>query len=286
MTQNRNKSITHWTYKHDEYCLENEVFTAAKLLWQWLLKKGLIGECEPNLKHFNKWVGKFRARGEYCRNQLKSAFKKLIDCRAINVVKKYTWFEAKIVTRPIEYLKPKKNLRKRTLSDTLVTSNGMFVDAVSYQQQHKRMVENQLLFAEYGIHFNEDDICALDHPRNEILLAIVCYQIKDSRVNDSMGEIRYYRAGKIPNPEGWIKVCLQKRYWDEPTNYAQIFRKYTGTAFWDELFPDGTKFDEEDIFYDPAFSRKYHRKPKKDYCDKGEIKDIYSHWAHCGKDPT
>lgn len=86
MPQNRNKSITHWSYKHDEFCLENEVFPAAKLLWQWLLKKGFIGECEPDLKEFNRWVGRFRARGEYCRNQLKEAFKKLIECRAINLV--------------------------------------------------------------------------------------------------------------------------------------------------------------------------------------------------------
>lgn len=276
MTQNRNKSITHWTYKHDEFCLENEVFPAAKLLWQWLLKKGYVGQCEPNIKHFNEWVGTFRKRGEYCRNQLKDAFKKLVECRAINLVKKYTWYEAKIVTRPIEYLKPKKNLRKHTLSDTLVTSNGMFVDAVSYQQQHKRMVENQLLFTEYGIHFNEDDVCALDHPRNEILLAIVCYQIKDSRVNNSFGKIRYYRAGKIPNPEGWIKVCLQKRYWDEPTNYAQIFWKYSETEFWNELFPDGSKFDDFDVFSDIPTRFSKTRKHKKDYCDTGQRSPYYA----------
>lgn len=275
MTQNRHKNICQWTYKHDEFCLENNVFPSAKLLWQWLLKKGFIGECEPDLKEFNKWVGRFRSRGEYCRNQLKDAFKKLVECRAINIVKKYTWYVAKIVTRPLEYLKPKKNLRKHTISDTLVTSNGMFVDAVSYQQQHKRMVENQLLFAEYGIHFNEDDVCALDHPRNEILLAIVCYQIKDSRVSNVLGKIRYYRAGKIPNPEGWIKVCLEKRYWDEPTNYAQIFWKYSETEFWDELFPNGSKFDEAEIFSDDAFKTSRRRKQNKDYCDTGQKSPYY-----------
>lgn len=267
MTHKTQKSISHWTYKHEEFCLKNQIPRAAQLMWEWLIKDGKVNiETEPELKDFNEWVEKFRGRG-YCRNTLKSAFSTLVENRVVNLVKRYTWCVVKIVTRPLEFLEPKRNLQKRKLSDTLVTPNGMFVDAVSYQQQQERIVNNQLLFSEYGIHFNEYEIDVLNRPKNEVLLAIVLYQIKDSRVSNFNGEIRYYRANKIPNPEGWIKTCLTRRYWDEPTNYAQIFWKYSQTNFWDELFPDGSKFDNCDIFNDKTFRGKRDRRRNKDFIE-------------------
>lgn len=156
----------------------------------------------------------------------------------------------------------------------------MFVVANSYQQQQERILNNQLLFSKYGIHFNEYETDVLSRPREEVLLSIVMYQIKDSKVNFDQisGKTKYFRAGKIPNPEGWIKVCLERRYWDEPSNFAQIYWRYNGTSFWNELFPNGHRFNENDIFYDDAFRSKKRNKPRKheiDYCPRGERTDYY-----------
>lgn len=237
MTYNKNKSITHWTYKHEEYCLKNEIPRSAQLLWEWLLKSGKVNiESEPDLKDFNNWIKKHRGK-EYCRNTLKDAFNKLVECRVINLVKKYTWNIVKIVTRPLEYLKPKKKLRKRNIFDTLDASKRQSFDAVVYQQQQLRIVENKITFSKYGIFFDDDELEVLDRPKNEVMLSIVCYQIADESRVTHCNQIKITR-GKVENPEGWIRTCLRRRYWDKPRTYNQIVAKYGHTTFIEELFPE------------------------------------------------
>ncbi|MBE9214562.1 hypothetical protein IQ247_18125 [Plectonema cf. radiosum LEGE 06105] len=225
MTYNRNKSITHWTYKHEEYCLKNQIPRSSQLLWEWLLKTGKINtESEPDLKDFNNWIRKHRGKS-YCRNTLKSAFNKLVECRVVNLVKQYTWNIVKIVTRPLEYLKPKRKLQKRNVFDTLGSSNPSKYDSRYSQQQHILITDNKLLFSQYGISFNDTETKVLDRPRNEVLLSIVCYQIR-------------LETSEIRNPQGWIKRCLEGRYWDEPSMFNQIIAKYGNTPFIYELMPD------------------------------------------------
>ena len=147
MTHKTQKSISHWTYKHEEYCLKNKIPRAAQLMWEWLIKKGQVNiETEPDLKDFNKWISRHRGK-PYCRNTIKSAFNCLVENRVVNLVKRYTWRIVKIVTRPLEFLKPKRKLQKRNVFDSLDGSNRRnFVD-VSLQQQHTLIVDNQLLFS-------------------------------------------------------------------------------------------------------------------------------------------
>lgn len=240
MTQNTTKSVSQWTYKHEEYCLRNEIPPSAKILWEWLIRKGEVNkETEPDLKEFNNWIRRHRGKG-YCRNTLKSAFGKLVECRVVNLVKRYTWSVAKIVTRPLEYLKPKRKLQKRNIFDNLDRSNGSKHVDVVLQQQQELITNNKLLFSEYGINFNDDETEVLNRPRNEVLLAITCYQIRDKGQVTHGNQIKVTR-GKIANPEGWIRSCLRKRLWDEPRMYQQIGLEYGHTTFWDELFPNDLK---------------------------------------------
>lgn len=242
MSQNRNKSITHWTYKHDEYCLENSITPSAKLLWQWLVKKGYFQEEIIDLKEFNKWVSKHRIQGAYCNKSVKNAFNKLVECRVVNCVKDFTWNLVKIVTRSLEYLKPRRKVQKRDIFSNLDAVNAYCAEQVLYQQQHINIINNQILFSEYGIHFNEYETEVLDRPKHEILLSIVCYQIKDSKRNsnqtDKDGYVLHTRANKIDNPEGWIKSCLRRRYWDEQRTREQIELKYWNSQFIYELYPN------------------------------------------------
>lgn len=154
MTHKTQNSISRWTHKHEEYCLKNQIPRAAQLMWEWLIKNGQCNiEIEPDLKDFNNWIGRHRGK-PYCRNTIKSAFNCLVESRVINLVKRYTWCIVKILTRPLEFLRPKRKLQKRNIFDSLDRSNGTnFVD-VPLQQQHNLIVENQLLFSKYGIHFD------------------------------------------------------------------------------------------------------------------------------------
>lgn len=113
MTYKTHKSISQWTYKHEAFCLKNTIPRSAQLMWEWLIKEGKLNiEVEPDLKDFNSWIAKHRGKG-YCRNTLKSAFNTLVENRIVNLVKRYTWRIVKIVTRPLEFLEPKKTYAKR-----------------------------------------------------------------------------------------------------------------------------------------------------------------------------
>ncbi|MEH2057595.1 MAG: hypothetical protein V7K97_15805 [Nostoc sp.] len=54
MTQNAlNKSLP-WTEEHEAFCYKHHICPAAKSLWQWLMRQGLIAEeVEPDLSEFN-----------------------------------------------------------------------------------------------------------------------------------------------------------------------------------------------------------------------------------------
>ena len=107
---------------------------------------------------------------------------------------------------------------------------------MSLQQQHIRIIDNQILFSQYGIRFDETDKEVLNRPKNEVLLSIACYQIADTRKVTQANQTTITR-GKVENPEGWIRTCLRRRYWDKPRTYQQLESRYGNTTFWDELFP-------------------------------------------------
>ncbi|MGB6298826.1 MAG: hypothetical protein WBF90_21955 [Rivularia sp. (in: cyanobacteria)] len=234
---NRNKSISLWTYKHDQFCLKNQITPSAKLLWQWLVRKGYFEEEIIDLKDFNKWVARHRPKGGYCHKTLKSAFKELVEHRICNLLKGYVWNIVKIVTRPLEYLKVRRKVQKRDIISNLDSSKGSNTVEVILQQQHIRVKDNQITFSEYGIHFDETEIEVLDRPKNEILLSIVCYQIADESVTIHCNK-KVVTRGKVQNPPGWIRTCLRKRYWDKPDTYNQIVGKYGNSTFIFELFPE------------------------------------------------
>ncbi len=241
MPDRRNKSIRQWTHKHDEFCLKNGITPSAKLLWQWLLRKGYFEQEIVDLKDFNSWVKKHRVKGEFCSKTLKTAFSQLVEHRIINLIKGFAWNIVKIVTRPLEYLAPRRKVQKRNIFSSLDNSKGSKSDDVLLQQQHIRIIDNQLLFLQYGIHFDQTEKEVLDRPKNEILLSIACYQIADENRITQANKLTITK-GKVFNPPGWIRTCLRRRYWDKPDTYNQLLGKYGDTTYWFELFPEESYF--------------------------------------------
>jgi hypothetical protein len=226
MPFNSNKTVsrvTNWSPKHEEFCLANNIPPAAKLLWQWLTKLGEIEETEPDLADFNEWIKRHRSKG-YCRPTLKNALIKLIDCGVVNLLRQYTWRIVKIITRPLDWLTPKKNLPERQQIYVLPPSNADNSETLIQKQQLSS--SNHDLLTNEGFFFNKTESAVLEKPENEIKLSLAVFKLRGG-----------FEKLKDGNPEGWLRTCLQKRYWEEPRNYQALLREYGATTTWHELFP-------------------------------------------------
>jgi hypothetical protein len=209
-TMTDKKLKAQWTQEHDSFCLENKICPSAKLLWQWLMNRGELGEeSEPDLAEFNDWVSRHRGK-PYSRPTLKTALAQLVDCGVVRVVKKYTWKLVKIITRPLDWLKPTKNLRKRDKTFTSDPSNPLTTDerlSSSSIPSNSPPNKDEVLeiCAEAGIFYDADKPAE-----------IFRYSIDDIRL-----AIEHFKArgghAKIHNPEGWLIECLRWRYWEKLT---------------------------------------------------------------------
>ncbi|MBD2692643.1 hypothetical protein [Anabaena catenula] len=206
-----------WTNKHDAFCLENHIPPAAKLLWQWLLHHHKESEeLEPELKkEFNAWVQKHRGRG-YHVNTIKTALARLIDCRVVQVLKQWSWHEVRIITRPLDFFKPKKNSQNRHQIDKRQPSNDISTEKEVCSSSNNSISEEQILEHEQvltecenvGIVF--DPIGSpeiLNYCHEEVKLAIALF---------------HKRGGheKIKNPQGWLLQCLRRCWYDQPKNWS------------------------------------------------------------------
>ncbi|MEH2243391.1 hypothetical protein [Nostoc sp.] len=115
MTQNTFKNNLPWTEAHEAFCYQHHICPAAKSLWQWLMRQGQIAsEIESDLSEFNATVAKSRGK-PYAHNYLKKIFEILVSCRVLQVIKRYSWKIHKLLVRPLSWLNPPKNQRKKKL---------------------------------------------------------------------------------------------------------------------------------------------------------------------------
>ncbi len=228
MHQNKENSTNLWTEQHERFCLQNKVPHAAQRLWQWLLWQGnLTEEIEPDLSEFNTWVEKWRGR-KYTHNYLKTMFQLLNDLRVISVVKTFSWKIHRLVMRPLDWLnprkrEPKKNLQVDNLTYNLQPPNDMSAVGGYIQQQQLDIDRNQETLVKEGIEFDSQETEVLARPNWELRAAIVLFKIRGG-------------FNKIDNPEGWIRRCLQNRYWESCRNYFAIIRHTLGLGK-DEAMP-------------------------------------------------
>jgi len=205
-----------WTEKHNEFCLENSIPPAARLLWQWLMMEGNNQEIEPDLSEFNTWVQKHRGKG-YCHAYLKKMLDILVENRVVNIVKKFSWKIFRLLVRPLEWLNPpkRKNLQNPNPSYETPTPNPS--KAVEDDIQQQLILDNQELLSQEEIYYTTDEIEVLNRPKFEIKAALLLFKLRGGKE-------------KILNPEGWIRSCLRRRCWEEPTNYAAIVQHFSGAV--------------------------------------------------------
>jgi hypothetical protein len=205
-----------WTEKHDQFCLKNSIPPAAKLLWQWLMREGVEEEIEPDLSEFNDWVKKHRGRG-YSHNYLKQMFNKLVEAGVISKIKQYSWKIFKLVVRPLEWLFPRKKQKLQSPNSTYKTPTSNPDNSVNNDLQQQHILSNQQLMSSEGIHFDTEEKEVLNRPSFEIKAALLLFKLRGA-------------AEKIINPEGWVRQCLRRRYWEQPTNYFVICQHFRGVV--------------------------------------------------------
>lgn len=207
---------TLWTEQHDQFCLKNKIPPAAKLLWQWLIREGIDQEVEPDLSEFQQWVEKHRGK-KYAHNYLKQIFNQLVELRVVQVVKQYSWKIYKLIIRPLEHLKPRKKQKLQNHNTTYKTHQSNPNKSVDDDVQQQHILSNQQLLGEVGINFDDNEKEVLNRPQFEIKAAILLFKLRGA-------------AEKILNPEGWVRHCLRRRYWEQPTNYAAICQHFGGAV--------------------------------------------------------
>ncbi len=162
-------------------------------------------------------------------------FNLLISSRVIQVIKTFCWKIHRIIVRPLEWLEPPKKRSQKNSQLTKKTpetdpSNALHDETGSIQQQQSSnnsslIEENKKVLEDSGLDFDTTNTEVLDRPTNEIKLALEMFNLRGGfeKIIDS--------------PEGWIRTCLRKRYWEKPNNYNALLRK-VGIEDWQELFPD------------------------------------------------
>jgi hypothetical protein len=205
-----------WTQQHDQYCLENSIPPAAKLLWQWLLSTEEIGtETEPDLSEFQSWVEKHRGK-KYAHHYLKKMFDLLVEKRVIEVVKKFSWKIFRLLVRPLNWLKPNKEKKLQNPKQSYKTQPSNPDKSVDKDIQ-QQLISNQELLANEQLHFDIKEKEVLYRPQWQIKVAILLYKIRKS-------------TSEIINPEGWIRTCLRREYWEQPNNFGAIAKHFGGVA--------------------------------------------------------
>ncbi|MBD2388812.1 hypothetical protein [Cylindrospermum sp. FACHB-282] len=216
---------TLWTEQHDEFCLENKITPSAKLLWQYLIREGGEGqEAEPDLKEFNEWVEKHRGKG-FSRPTLKKALQQLTDSRVVQTIKQFTWRLVRIVTRPLDWLSPKKKLPKRDKTFKYPTPNDLSLEQGDSSSSNTLITDQEIAECEAVLSECENAGIVFDPLKSPEILE---YGLEDVKRGIALFKARgghetdYRGRPKIKNPQGWLLQCLRKG-WHEPEPTGWLF---------------------------------------------------------------
>jgi hypothetical protein len=216
MPVNKELENSQWTERHDAFCLENKITPAAKFLWQWLIRGGKVGEeTEPDLSEFNDWVQKHRGKG-YSRPTLKTALAQLVECRVVQIIKKFTWAIARIITRPLDWLKPRKNFPNRPKTFNLPTPNDLTAEqGVDSSSNTSFSCEAVAECENAGIPFDpEKSPEILEYTLESVKAAIALFKERGGHETDWRGR------RKIRNPQGWLLKCLRLGWAEEVNSWS------------------------------------------------------------------
>lgn len=213
-----------WTRKHIDIAISKKLTKSAWALWEWLVvHEGLEGKSEViDLKAFNRYITK--KTGKPLDNRtIKSSAERLMEAGVVRW-ENFNNFIRKVTVKLIRELLPPKLKKSRNdcnLPATIATlqpSNphdtaqgglAAAADLSLINELDEEVVKN----LETNLEKCEEAGIYLDSEDSAKLLAW-----EDVEEVEKAIKLFFKRGGheKIKNPEGWLRRCLEKRWFDEP----------------------------------------------------------------------
>lgn len=213
-----------WTKKHTDLAIAKKLTKNAWAMWEWLvLCEGLEGRTDTvDLNDFNKHIAK--KTGKLLDNRtIKSSAERLMEAGIVQW-ENFNNFIRKATVKLIRELLPPK--LKKTCNDcnlpatiaSLQPSNaksvehGVIAEAADLslinelgEEVVKNLETNIEKCEEAGIYFDSEDSAKL-------------LAWEDVEEVEKAIKLFFKRGGheKIKNPEGWLRRCLEKRWFDKP----------------------------------------------------------------------
>ncbi len=145
------------------------------------------------------------------------------------MIKQYSWKIFKLIVRPLSWLelprkKRKQNSQNCHSSDNLQLENDCSTESGLDSSSSLNIDLNIKLLEEEGIFYDYIEAEVLDRPQCEVKVAIALFKLRGG-------------FETITNPEGWIRVCLRRRWWEDARNYYLLSLEYGHLRTWEEFFP-------------------------------------------------
>lgn len=214
----------HWTKKHTDLAISKNLTKNACLLWQWLvICEELEGKTDTvDLKEFNHYVA--QKTGHPLDNRtIKSSADRLMEAGIVQW-ENFNQFIRKVTVKVIRELLPPK--LKKTYKDCNSSASLADLDTSNpHDDAQEGLAEaaNISLINELG----EEVVANLETNIEKCEQAGIYFDSEDAAkllawedVEEVEKAIKLFlkRGGheKIQNPEGWLRRCLEKRWFDKP----------------------------------------------------------------------
>lgn len=214
---------TYWTKKHTDLAISKKLTKNAWAMWEWLVHEGLEGRSDTvDLREFNHYVAK--KTGKPLDNRtIKSSAERLMEAGVVQW-ENFNNFIRKVTVKLVRDLLPpklKKSCNDCNLPATIATLQsssaqsvepGVIAEAADLslinelgEEVVKNLESNIEKCEEAGIYFDSEDAAQL-------------LAWEDVEEVEKAIKLFFKRGGhdKIKNPEGWLRRCLEKRWFDKP----------------------------------------------------------------------
>ncbi|MCC5641084.1 hypothetical protein LC593_35745 [Nostoc sp. CHAB 5844] len=217
---------TYWTKKHTDLAISKKLTKNAWAMWEWLVHEGLEGKTDViDIRDFNHYVAK--KTGKPLDNRtIKSSADRLMEAGIVRW-DNFSNFIRKVTVKLIRELLPPK--LKKSCNDCNLSANDATLDSSNppnavqggLAEAADLNLISQIEFLEEGIIEN------LESNIEQCEQAGIYFDSEDAvkvLAWEDVEEVRkaiklFFKRGgheKIKNPEGWLRRCLDKRWFDKP----------------------------------------------------------------------
>ncbi len=217
-----------WTEKHRNIALERHLTPSARELYEYLVLEGFEGKPQIlDLREFNKFIAKRRGQA-YDRRTIKAARIFLEDCGLLTACKKFTAFVHHVTLRAVSALfMPKKHTdigcKSRSLIATLEPSNELTASDEDYTTTTilSNIPETEASYLEQNLQQCEDAGIEFTDPHQAVKV------LANTHPEEVMAACDYYldyiKRNKVDNPAGFLRRCLQRRWWEKGQKKVSFF---------------------------------------------------------------